>query len=167
MFCERGFDGVNISDVMKAAGLTHGSFYNHFGSKADLISACIVHATSRTLVVLELAEASLIGKKAFVDEYLSVPQRNDPNGGSLLSAFASEVARKPQAQGPMTRFVHAFIDKMSTHFPWHKPRSARPEAIRAIASMVGALVLAKAVNDSDLSQEILAEVGRGLQSNLR
>lgn len=167
MFCERGLDGVAISDVMKAAGLTHGSFYNHFGSKVDLTNACIVYGASKALAAVDSADASLSGKKAFVDEYLSVRHRNDHNGGCLLSALASEVVRKPHAQGPMTRFVHAFIDKMSTHFPWPKPRSARPEAIRAIAAMVGALVLAKALNDSDLSQEILAEVSHGLKEGFR
>ena len=36
---EKGFDGVGLDAVMKAAGLTHGAFYSHFRSKDDLVVA--------------------------------------------------------------------------------------------------------------------------------
>jgi TetR/AcrR family transcriptional regulator, transcriptional repressor for nem operon len=40
LFREDGLSGVAISDIMKGADLTHGSFYNHFASKQALISEC-------------------------------------------------------------------------------------------------------------------------------
>src|ERR1700686_1789203 len=36
LFREHGFAGTGVDDIMKRAGLTHGGFYGHFGSKADL-----------------------------------------------------------------------------------------------------------------------------------
>lgn len=38
LFRERGCDGVGIADLMAAAGFTHGGFYKHFPSKADLMA---------------------------------------------------------------------------------------------------------------------------------
>lgn len=167
LFRDKGFDGVNIAQIMKSAGLTHGSFYNHFESKNDLVSACIVHGATTSLANMDAVEASVAGKKAYVEEYLSAAHRDDPGSGCLMSALASEVSREPYAQGAMTRFVHAFIDKLSTRFPWQKPRSARRDAIRATAAMVGGLMLARAVNDEEFSLEILNEVAGGLKDSFR
>jgi TetR/AcrR family transcriptional repressor of nem operon len=114
LFRDRGFDGVNISEIMKSAGLTHGSFYNHFESKNDLISACVVHGATRSLADMELGEGSVAGKKAYVDNYLSIAHRDDPGSGCLMSALASEIRREPVARGALTRFVHAFVDKLAT-----------------------------------------------------
>ena len=167
LFRDRGFDGVNISEIMKSAGLTHGSFYNHFESKNDLIGACVVHGATRSLADMELGEASVEGKKSYVDNYLSVAHRDDPGSGCLMSALASEIRREPVARGALTRFVHAFVDKLATRFPWQKPRSARRDAIRATAALVGGLMLARAVNDEDFSREILREVADGLKEGFR
>lgn len=167
LFRDRGFDGVNISEIMKSAGLTHGSFYNHFESKNDLISSCIVHGATTSLANVDAVEPSAAGKKAYVDEYLSVAHRDDPGSGCLMSALASEVRREPLAKGAMTRFVHAFVEKLAVRFPWQKPRSARRDAIRATAAMVGGLMLARAVNDEEFSLEILREVADGLKESFR
>lgn len=167
LFRDRGFDGVNISEIMKSAGLTHGSFYNHFDSKNDLMSACIVHAAATSLSNMDLEEASASGKKAYVDAYLSVSHRDDPGSGCMMSALASEVRREALAQGAMTRFIHAFVEKLAARFPWQKPRYARRDAIRLTAAMVGGLMLARAVNDEDFSLEILREVADGLKENFR
>ena len=58
----------------------------------------------------------------------------------------------------MTNYVQAFIGKLVSHFPWTRPAAARKEAIRMTASMVGALVLARSVDDPALSREILKAV---------
>ena len=48
LFCERGFEGIGVADMMKAAGLTHGAFYGHFSSKEDLIAQACARAFSRS-----------------------------------------------------------------------------------------------------------------------
>jgi len=167
LFRDRGFDGVNIAEIMNAAGLTHGSFYNHFESKSALISSCIVHGAAKSLADIDAVEPTVAGKKAYVDTYLSIAHRDDPGSGCLMSALASEVGREPVAQGAMTRFVHSFLDKLTTRFPWQKPRAARRDTIRLTASLVGGLILARAVNDAELSDEILREVASGLREGFR
>lgn len=167
LFRDRGFDGVNIAEIMKAAGLTHGSFYNHFESKNALVGSCIVHGATKSLAAIDANEPTVAGKKAYVDTYLSVKHRDDPGSGCLMSALASDVRREPMAQGAMTRFIHSFLDKVATRFPWQKPRTARRDAIRLTASLVGGLILARAVNDGELSEEILREVASGLREGFR
>jgi len=66
----------------------------------------------------------------------------------------------------MTRFVAGFIDRLSSHFPWPTKRHARRDAIRATASLVGGLILARAVDDEALSLEILREVAACLKGRV-
>lgn len=162
MFRDRGFDRASVADIMKAAGLTHGSFYNHFESKSDLANACIKHGAAISLGNIEMTEASAEGKRAYIDDYLSAAHRDDPSSGCLMAALGSEVRREPEARGAMTRFIHSFVDRLANRFPWQKPRNARRDAIRVTAAMVGGLILARAVNDDAFSKEILQVVADGL-----
>lgn len=160
LFRERGFSDVSVAEIMKATGLTHGPFYNHFLSKQELMVEAIRHASEQGLKELETAPASENGKRAFKSAYLSVDHRDHPEDGCLLAALASEIGREPAVKSAVTTYVKTTIAKMSSHFPWKKRRDARGETIRMLTSMVGALVLARAVDDDDLSREILEEAAR-------
>lgn len=161
LFRDRGFSGVNISDLMKAAGLTHGSFYNHFASKQTLASECILHAASQSLTKMERYPTTEAGHQNYIKAYLSVAHRDDPGNGCLMAALASEIGRELPAKKSMTRHVELFIEKLSSHFPWsgkRAKRAKRAEAIRMTASLVGAVILSRAVEDEAFSREILDEV---------
>lgn len=158
MFRDRGFSGVNIADLMKAAGLTHGSFYNHFESKQGLVAECILHAASQSLEKMQSYPSTDTGHKNYIKAYLSEAHRDDPGNGCLMSALASEIGRELPAKKSMTQHVELFVEKMASHFPWSKKRQRRGDAIRMTASLVGAVILARAVEDQDFSREILKEV---------
>jgi TetR/AcrR family transcriptional repressor of nem operon len=158
LFREHGLAGVSVGDLMKAADLTHGSFYNHFASKQALIGDCIAHVSTLAVGQIAAAKPSDAGKRSFVSKYLSLSARDDPGHACLMSSLGPEIAREPTARPAMSRYVQAFIGKLVSHFPWPRPKEARREAIRMTASMVGALVLARAVDDEALSREILREV---------
>ncbi len=167
LFRDRGFSGVNVATIMKAAGLTHGSFYNHFDSKMDLMGECILHGADQSLADMQQSQSTIEGRRGYVENYLSVGHRDDPGSGCLMSTLASDVGRETEVKRPMTRYVSSFIEKLSTHFPWSKKADARRQAIRATAAMVGALMLSRAVDDEDLSLEILREVAAGLNATAR
>jgi TetR/AcrR family transcriptional repressor of nem operon len=167
LFRDNGFDGVSIPEIMRAAGLTHGSFYNHFTSKTDLMSACLLGGAAKAVSDMDDVESSSAGKKNYIDYYLSLAHRDDPGSGCFMAALGSEIRRAPSARGAMTRFVSSFIDKLTTHFPWPTKRHARRDAIRMTAALVGGLILARAVNDHALSEEILSEVAEGLRAGIR
>ncbi|MGF6229162.1 TetR/AcrR family transcriptional repressor of nem operon [Inquilinus ginsengisoli] len=158
MFRERGFDAVSIGDLMRAADLSHGSFYNHFDSRQELMSECVDYVSARAVGQIIGAAPSAEGRKVFVSQYLSVANRDAPGNGCLMSSLASEIAREPKVRPTMTRYVQAFINTIATHFPWKKKANARREAIRLTSSLVGALLLARAVDNEELSLEILNEV---------
>jgi TetR/AcrR family transcriptional regulator, transcriptional repressor for nem operon len=158
LFRENGFAAVSVADLMGAADLTHGSFYNHFDSKQALISECITHVSALALKEIESAKPTDAGKRAFVAGYASAARRDHPGSACLMSTLGPEIAREPTARPAMTTYVRAFIDKLASHFPWPRPAHARRDAIRMTASMVGALVLARAVDDDELSLEILKDV---------
>ena len=81
----------------------------------------------------------------------------DCGGGCAVAALASGVRQEQHVQGTFTNKLRAFIQKNATRFPWRSRRRARGDAIHMFASMVGALILARAVNDNEFAQEILAE----------
>lgn len=158
LFREHGFAGVTVSQIMKSTGLTHGPFYNHFSSKDALIAECIEHASVKALAGMAAAEHSPEAMVALVTAYLSPAHRDAPGKGCMLPALGAEVGRAPGAQGAFTAHIQAVIDRFQRHFPWPQRRNARRDAIRMLSAMVGAQVLARAVNSPALADELLEAV---------
>src|SRR5258707_3061683 len=69
LFRERGVEAVGLSELMKHAGFTQGGFYNHFESKADLVTE--VPASAIAEVIAEIAKMAM----APVDESTTAPRR--------------------------------------------------------------------------------------------
>jgi len=157
LFRERGFSGVSVSEVMKAAGLTHGPFYNHFASKEALMAETLTRELERATSDFDKLPPTQRGLAQYVDHYLSDDHRNDCGGGCAVAALASEVRQEEQVRVPFTEQLKGIIQKLATRFPWRSRRSARGDAIHMYSAMIGAMILARAVNDEDFSREILAE----------
>ena len=158
LFRERGFTVVSVGEIMKATGLTHGPFYNHFASKQALMAEGIAHASEKSLEDLCGMPETKEGRAAYVSRYLSADHRNGPGQGCLMAALACEISREPEVKRSFTIHLKAFVDTFTRHFPWPRKQDARGDAIRMLASMVGALILARAVDDDGLADEILREV---------
>lgn len=158
LFREHGLAGVSVGDLMQAADLTHGAFYNHFESKQSLIADCVDRVRADAAAVIEASKPTAAGKRAFILKYLSRAARDHPGRVCLMPSLGAEIARDPMARSAMSRYVRSFIDKLVSHFPWPAAAAARRDAIRMTASLVGGMVLARAVDDDALSQEILREV---------
>jgi TetR/AcrR family transcriptional regulator, transcriptional repressor for nem operon len=151
LFRERGFESVTVTDVMKAAGLTHGGFYGYFKSKDDLIAQAVGEALSRS-------EAAIDDLPAFRERYLSPDHRNDFAGGCPVAALASETIRQERgARATMTSSLKRQIELLSRTAPAADKAHKRRAAIGSWAAMVGALILARMSDESDLSDEILSE----------
>jgi TetR/AcrR family transcriptional regulator, transcriptional repressor for nem operon len=155
LFRQRGLTGVSVSEVMKATGLTHGPFYNHFASKEDLISESIGVITSEAVRDLRNCPANEAGRRSYLAGYLSEAHCADPGGGCPLAALGPEGAREPGVRSALARHLAASLDALASHFPWSSKARARRDAIHAMAAMVGAIVLARSTDDEDLRREIL------------
>ena len=154
LFRERGLEHVNVGEVMKAAGLTHGAFYAHFGSKEDLERAAIAYGQELSAGRARSHGATKKGRRAYADRYLSLRHRDNPGDGCSMAALGQEVTRStPEIR---TAFERGLEEILSAH------GGDRKEAIFQTAALLGGVVLARAVQDSQLSNEILESVRRKL-----
>lgn len=159
LFREKGFDGIGLASIMKAAGLTHGGFYAHFDSKDDLeaqaICRVLASGAARWRRLFERTAAGPLA--AFLGEYLSPHHRDDLGGGCPLAALGADVGRRGErARSAFTAGLRPALELLSNVVPGHSKAERRRKAIATMAEMMGALVLARAVDDPTLSDEILA-----------
>src|ERR1700730_377596 len=75
LYRKHGFDGVGVADIMKKAGLTHGGFYGHFGSKDDLAAEACTSALRGGDLWISASEKG--GFEAAVRNYLTPEHRDD------------------------------------------------------------------------------------------
>jgi TetR/AcrR family transcriptional repressor of nem operon len=162
LFREHGFSGVSVGEIMQATGLTHGPFYNHFPSKQALMAESVKHGLRKTLASVEQVGNSPRRKADYLDRYLSTTHRDSPGSGCTTAALAADIRQESQLKGLFTAHLKAIVEKMAAKFPWRSKRSARGDSIRTLSTMVGALILARAVDDKVFSKEILREARRGL-----
>jgi TetR/AcrR family transcriptional regulator, transcriptional repressor for nem operon len=161
LFRERGFDGIGVADLMKSAGLTHGGFYGHFSSKEDLMAQACARALEGSLATLhhvaeQGGENSL---SAIASAYLSPAHRDRPGEGCVLAALGAEAARHGSpVRSAFTRGVRSALDMLTRLVPGKSERAKRERALTTYASMIGALVLARAVDDPKLSEQVLQSV---------
>jgi TetR/AcrR family transcriptional repressor of nem operon len=152
LFRERGFENVTVGEVMKAAGLTHGAFYAHFGSKQELQEAAVAYGQGVSAGRARGFGATKKGRRAYADRYLSPRHRDNPGDGCTMAALAQEVARStPELK---TAFELGFEEILSAS------GGDRKKAIFQTAALLGGVVLARAVQDPRLSDEILESVRR-------
>jgi TetR/AcrR family transcriptional repressor of nem operon len=165
LFRERGFDGIGVADLMKAAGLTHGGFYGHFSSKEDLMAQACERAHTRSVDNWNrLADhASDSPLSAITSAYLSTKHRDHPGTGCTLAALGPDIARQnPSVRHAVTQGVRHAVELMARLVPGKSKAVKHEKALATYASMVGALVLARAVDDPMLSEEILQAVSASI-----
>jgi TetR/AcrR family transcriptional repressor of nem operon len=152
LFREHGFDGVGVDAIMKEAGLTHGGFYGHFGSKDDLAAEALTKALLRGNE--KLSRYTDLG--GYVSAYLSDRHCADRGDGCGLAALGSDVAREGKGvRRALTDYVTARLEWIAGLFRG-AAASRRKRAIATLSGLIGALTLARAVDDPNLSKEILA-----------
>src|SRR5262249_8207000 len=141
---------VSVGEVMKAAGLTHGAFYAHFGSKQQLQEAAIAYGQELSASRVRSYGASKKGRRAYVDRYLGASHRDHPGEGCTMAALAEEVGRSTAPlKGAFEKGLEEIISARG---------GDRREAIFQTAALIGAVTLSRAVLDEKLSDEILQTV---------
>src|SRR5262245_29335573 len=155
LFRERGFDGIGVADIMKEAGLTHGGFYGHFASKEDLASEITARVLGREGWLQRLTGTANPSFADVVREYLSPHHREDAGHGCLLAALGSDVVRQPRSvRRAFTNGLRLRIKVLQELLPG-RMAARRQKALATMAGLIGALILSRAVDDPQLSDEIL------------
>lgn len=152
MFREHGFDGVGIDAIMNGAGLTHGGFYGHFRSKGDLAAEAVTHALEHSIE----KQSRYTKLNDLVFGYLSGRHCADRANGCAMVALGADIARQNECvRGALTVYVRGQLDRFTCLLRNGTAVGRRRRAITTLAGLVGALTLARAVNDPALSEEIL------------
>jgi TetR/AcrR family transcriptional regulator, transcriptional repressor for nem operon len=154
LFREQGFDKVGVDALTRAAGLTHGGLYSHFGSKEALMAQALSHGRAQTAEtppqIKTIADA--------VSVYLSSAHRDNPGAGCYMAALGCDIHRQnKEVRQAFTEIVRTRVKQIAALSPKHPRRDRESEALATIATMVGAITLARAVDDPELSDRILAE----------
>jgi TetR/AcrR family transcriptional repressor of nem operon len=153
LFRQQGFDGVSVDTIMRQAGLTHGGFYGHFKSKDDLAARAVASALERSAE----RQGRHTGLADLVSDYLSQRHCSDRANGCAIAALGADIARRGKGvRRGVTANVRAQLDRLAGLLHGDTPANRRKRAIATLAGMVGALTLARAVDDAALSKEILA-----------
>ncbi|MDX3899526.1 MAG: TetR family transcriptional regulator [Sphingobium sp.] len=155
LFRARGVEGVAIGEVMRAGGMTHGGFYNQFPSKDALAAeACALALEGSVARWRSIAEEAggADGAKAIVRDYLSARNRDAPETGCALVSLGAEAARRG---GGMAVALREGLDGLVDAYA-AAGGVERDAALAAVAQMVGAMMLARAVDDEALSDRLLA-----------
>jgi len=160
LFRAKGFDAVSVAEVMKAAGLTHGGFYGHFSSKDDLVAQTLAHV----LAADTGGEGDL---RAYLAAYLSPTHRDNVADGCPTAGLAADIRHQtPEARRAMTQGLRSQIDRVSQALQGSGGEDRRRAAIGTWAAMVGAVILARAIDDPPLSNEILDETRAWIDAGL-
>jgi TetR/AcrR family transcriptional repressor of nem operon len=165
LFRQKGFDGIGVDGIMEAAGLTHGGFYGHFDSKADLAEQACSAGLERTgrkweTLAHESPEAALA---EIARDYLTKRHRDDPGNGCVFAALGGDVARSSAAvRSSVTKGLRGQLGILEGAAKGRTKAARRKQAIAALSGMVGAMVVARLVNDSALSDEILTVAASAL-----
>lgn len=153
-----GYAGTGVADLMKEAGLTHGAFYAHFDSREAMLAEAAAKACAESAAAAAQAVSSLPADKALASmfrAYLSKEHAEGVEMGCPLAALGSETSRQaPQVRRVTTRHIKEMVDVLARQSPdWGQP-GAHERALVTISTMVGALVLARAVDEPALSDSL-------------
>jgi TetR/AcrR family transcriptional repressor of nem operon len=162
-FRQNGIGGTGLSDLMAAAGLTHGGFYRHFDSKDQIVAEACAAATESAIARFFSNTSPQSGLKARVAKYLSPAHRDDPSAGCPLAALGSEIARcDEKTRAAATQAFLELVSIIAAESGKTRPNVARRRALVAAATMIGALTMSRIVTDPELSAAILRQTERHL-----
>ena len=153
-----GYDGTGVADIMKEAGLTHGAFYAHFASREAMLAEAAARACAESAAAAAETAASAgpgTALASMLGAYLSRAHAEHTETGCPLAALGSETSRQaPEVRRVTTRHVKEMIDLVARQWPdWGQP-GAHERALVTVATMVGALLLARTVDEPALSARL-------------
>ena len=158
LFREHGFDGIGLKDLMEGAGLTHGAFYKQFASKEDLAAQAsrraLESASRRWLAAAAADPQDPLG--AVIAFYLSMKHRAERRDGCPVVALGADAARQgAEVKASFEAGIKGYLEMLDRWLGKADGGEPSGEAMAVLSTMVGAVVLSRAVNDERLSKRFL------------
>jgi TetR/AcrR family transcriptional repressor of nem operon len=165
LFREYGFDGIGLKDLMEGAGLTQGAFYKQFASKEDLAA----QASERALESASRRWSAAAAAKpedplgAVIAFYLSMEHREERRDGCPVVALGSDAARQSaEVKASFETGIRQYLEMLGPWVGSAKSKRSRAKAMAVLSTMVGAMVLSRAVNDELLSKQFLQAAAKSV-----
>lgn len=165
LFRERGFDGIGLKDLMEGAGLTQGAFYKQFASKDDLAAQAskraLESASRRWSAAAEANPKDPLG--AVVAFYLSMGHREERMDGCPVVALGSDAARQSvDVKASFEAGIKSYLEMLGRWIGETDGEDSTDKAMTILSTMVGALVLSRAVNNKRLSKQFLQAAAKSV-----
>ncbi|HEY1722106.1 MAG TPA: TetR/AcrR family transcriptional regulator [Magnetospirillaceae bacterium] len=153
LFRERGLAGIGVDELTEAAGLSYGSLYSHFGSKDGLMAEAVKQASANFATKMRDKPSMA----AYVAQYLSADHRDDPGGGCSVATLASDMPRQSKAvRRAFTENFRGAVTRIGARMKAGKRSVSDDDVLAAVSTLVGAIIIARGVDDADLSDRVLA-----------
>lgn len=153
LFRERGISGVSVDALAEAANMTHGSLYSQFGSKDKVLAEALTHGFTK----IRAKRATLESMSEVIALYVSSVHRDNPGNGCFIPTLGSEIPRQsPEVRARFTDIVKSSVDLLASFLPGKRKRQREDEALTIFATMIGTIILSRAVDDAKLSDRILS-----------
>lgn len=153
-----GYDGTSVADIMKEAGLTHGGFYAHFASREAMLAEAADRAGADAVAASARIAANAPPEQALLQmmtAYLSREHLDNTELGCPVAALGSEMPRQaPEVRRMATLRIKEMIDVVARYLPDWGQAAAHERALVMVSTMVGTLLLARAVDDPKLSDAL-------------
>ncbi len=154
-----GYSGTGVAEIMKEAGLTHGGFYAHFPCREAMLVEAAEHAGAEAVAATAKIASSAPPEhalQAILNAYLSKAHLEAVETGCPVAALGSEMPRQaPQVRRAATRSIKEMVDLIARQSPdWGQP-GAHEHALVTVATLVGTLILARAVDDAGFSDALI------------
>lgn len=158
LFREHGFDGIGLKDLMAGAGLTQGAFYKQFASKDDLVAQAsrraLESASSRWSAAAESNPQNPLS--AVIDFYLSAGHCAEKMEGCPVVALGSDAARQgPDVKASFEAGIRDYLQMLGDWVSETDGEKPNSKAMAILSTMVGAVLLSRAVNDEQMSKRFL------------
>jgi len=168
LFREHGIDGAGVDAITEAADLTHGAFYSQFASKEEIVAEALRLALDEAREFW-VREASGPDKrralKKIIDGYLSPRHRSSLGKGCPVAALGADLSRQPRkVRAVFTKRLEEGLAVLAGLVPAKSASRRHDVAIQLYSAMVGALILARAVDNDSLSRRILETTAKALKS---
>ncbi len=167
LFRQHGFDGIGLKDLMAGAGMTQGAFYKQFESKDDLAARASSRALEGALERWSAAAASRPDDplSAVIDFYLSMDHCAERAEGCAVVALGSDAARQgPEVKAVFEAGIKQHLAKLAAWIGADTGGDPDNRAMAILATMVGAVLIARAVNDQDLSRRFLSAAANSVMA---
>lgn len=155
---DTGLESVSVGRLMRSVDLTHGGFYNHFGSRSDLLAQALeralVEGAKSATASMKPADAPR-SYETRVRGYVSRAHRDARTSGCAIAALASDVARADVASRAV---MSAHIDEFVGQLAQSLQSQDEGDAMLAVSAMVGAVLLARVQTDPKKSDALLKSV---------